>query len=66
MNRKMARALRPDAEQLAWLESRGHGHCEEATKLRIALARPVINMIPYEKPKKQQTLRRKKVLAEQD
>lgn len=33
------RAKRTDAQQLALLEKRGHGHCKEAEKLRARIAK---------------------------
>lgn len=35
-----AREARGDAGQLARLETRGHGHCKEAEKLRKKLDKP--------------------------
>jgi hypothetical protein len=37
IDRKAARALRSDAEQLQALNDRGHGHCREAARLRIII-----------------------------
>lgn len=37
IHRADARAARPDAEQLAYLEHRGHGHCAEAMRLRVSM-----------------------------
>lgn len=37
LERQASRQNRTDAEQLALLESRGHGHCGEAIELRIKL-----------------------------
>lgn len=36
IGRLEARQTRSDAEQLAYLVSRGHGHCKEAVRLRGA------------------------------
>lgn len=37
LERQASRQNRTDAEQLALLESRGHGHCGEAVALRVKL-----------------------------